>query len=72
MFRSRKNQVRQLLISPTDQLRDAISVIESGRVQFAGVIDGHDKLIGTVTDGDVRRALLRGKTLSAEVATPFG
>ena len=69
MFRKRKDQVHHLLISPTDQLRDAVSVIENGRVQFACVVDGDNKLIGTVTDGDVRRALLRGKTLSAEVSS---
>ena len=39
---------------------DAIKVIDSGGVQIALVVDGVGKLVGTVTDGDVRRGVLKG------------
>jgi len=55
---------RQLLILPSTSLRDAISCIDRGNVQIALVADERGTLLGTVTDGDVRRGLLRGLTLT--------
>lgn len=69
MVRNHKSQLKLIQISPTDLLKDAISVIEGGHVQFALVVDNNEKLIGTITDGDVRRALLRGDTLDTQVAS---
>lgn len=40
----------------------------SGRSMTLFVTDINDKLIGTVTDGDIRRALLNGLTLDAPVS----
>ena len=48
------------LISPTASIKDAIEVIDRGSAQVALVIDNDGKLLGIVTDGDVRRAILRG------------
>jgi len=44
---------------------DAIKVIDGGRIQAALVVDDQGTLKGIVTDGDVRRGLLRGLTLDA-------
>ena len=38
----------------------AINKLESSRVQIAFVLDRADKLVGVVTNGDVRRFLLEG------------
>ncbi|MBO6948122.1 MAG: nucleotidyltransferase family protein [Rhodospirillales bacterium] len=49
---------------------DAIGVIRNGGFEIAVVTDGDDRLAGTITDGDVRRALLRGldfETPAAEI-----
>jgi dTDP-glucose pyrophosphorylase/CBS domain-containing protein len=43
---------------------EAIAAIESGSIQVALVLDGESRLIGVVTDGDIRRGLLRGIPLS--------
>lgn len=48
-------------------LREAIRVIEESRKTIAVVIDENRRLLGTVSDGDIRRAILAGKTLDAEV-----
>jgi len=40
-------------------------VIDQGSVQIALVVDAEQRLLGTVTDGDVRRGLLRGETLES-------
>ena len=54
---------QQLLISPVASIRDAIARIDSGNSQIALVVDGNGVLVGTVTDGDVRRGILRGLSL---------
>jgi len=57
---------QQIALSANASLGDAIFTIDKGAVRIALVIDAAGKLIGTVTDGDVRRAMLRG----APMATP--
>jgi dTDP-glucose pyrophosphorylase len=42
--------------------------LEQGAFEIALVVDAAQRLVGTMTDGDVRRALLRGATLGAGVA----
>jgi dTDP-glucose pyrophosphorylase len=44
---------------------EAIAAIENGSIQVALVLDGSSRLLGIVTDGDIRRGLLRGITLSS-------
>ena len=48
-------------------LRQAVSAIDRGAAQIALVVDAEQRLIGTVTDGDIRRGLLRGETLESSV-----
>ena len=54
-------------ISIQSSLRQAISAINQGATQIALVVDAEQRLIGTVTDGDIRRGLLRGETLESLV-----
>jgi dTDP-glucose pyrophosphorylase len=50
-------------LAPTDLLRDAVSAIENSHRRTAVVIDQDGHLLGTVTDGDIRRKLLAGGDL---------
>lgn len=56
-----------LLIGPLATVREAIRVIDDGSIQIALVIDKEHRLLGTITDGDIRRGLLNGKTLDSPV-----
>lgn len=47
---------------------DAIQAIDRGGSQVAIVTDKHQRLNGVVTDGDVRRAILKGMQLSEPVS----
>ncbi len=47
---------------------DAIKVIDAGRLQAVLILDGEGILKGIITDGDVRRGLLRGVDLNAPVS----
>lgn len=44
-------------------INEALRIIDAGAMQIALVLDKDNKLLGTVTDGDIRRGLLRGLTL---------
>ncbi len=59
---------QKTLITPQMTLRDALQVIDEATSQIAIVIDDRGRLIGTLTDGDARRGLLRGLTLTDPVS----
>lgn len=61
--------INQLLISPQSTILEALQIIDRGSVQIALVADEHKRLLGTVTDGDVRRGILRGISLESPVQT---
>jgi len=62
------NSWQSVLISPQVSLQDAIGVLDRGGRQIAVVVDAEQRILGTLTDGDVRRALLRQLPLSTPVA----
>jgi dTDP-glucose pyrophosphorylase len=57
-----------ILIPTAATVREAIRVIDAGGLQLCLAVDGDGKLLGTVSDGDVRRAILRGVSLDAPAA----
>ncbi len=68
MTRDKKlEDVNDLVVSGEATMADAIQTINRGRSQIALVVDVHSRLIGTITDGDIRRALLRGCSMETRV-----
>lgn len=59
---------KDILISPEAPILKAIELIDASGLQIALVVDENGTLLGTVTDGDVRRALLKGKSLELPVS----
>jgi dTDP-glucose pyrophosphorylase len=59
---------RKAIVGSEATVAEAIAAIESGSIQVALVLDGANRLLGIVTDGDVRRGLLRGIPLSGLAA----
>jgi dTDP-glucose pyrophosphorylase/CBS domain-containing protein len=59
-----------VLVLPTDSIRQAIACIDRGRQGhgIALVTDEKRHLLGTITDGDVRRTMLAGVSLDAPVS----
>lgn len=55
------------LVSPATTLGEAIEVLDREALRIALVVDHQQRLLGTLTDGDVRRALLGKQTLEATV-----
>jgi len=62
--------VSQLCLPPTGTIRNTLEVIEKGAEGICLLVDEEQRLLGTVTDGDIRRALLKGATLG-DCVEPF-
>ncbi|EGV27981.1 Nucleotidyl transferase [Thiorhodococcus drewsii AZ1] len=53
--------------STSTPIRDVIAVIDHSATQIALVVNDSGALVGTVTDGDIRRSLLRGESLDQPI-----
>lgn len=62
------SQWKQVLVSPETTILDSIGIIDRGALQIALIVDKDNRLLGTVTDGDVRRGLLRGVHLNDTIS----
>jgi len=60
-------QIDKIKLIVQSTIKEALEIIDSGAVQIALVVDSNDVLLGTITDGDIRRAILKGKTLDDTV-----
>ncbi|MCX7089670.1 MAG: nucleotidyltransferase family protein [Methylococcales bacterium] len=58
---------QKIRITSCTSLQKTIEVIDQGALQIALVVDDQDKLVGVVTDGDIRRALIKGIALTSAV-----
>ena len=61
------NDWRKVLLKPNDSLEYAIEVLHEGGSRIALVSDKNDILLGTLTDGDIRRALINKLTMESHV-----
>lgn len=55
--------VENIKITSLSTIREALKIIDSGAMQIAIVVDENDRLVGTLTDGDIRRGLLNNLSL---------
>jgi dTDP-glucose pyrophosphorylase/predicted transcriptional regulator len=56
-----------ILVEPESSIREALHRINEARTQMVLVADTERRLLGTVSDGDIRRALLAGLSLDDAV-----
>lgn len=57
----------KILIKSSDTLEKAIQVLHIGGLQIALVVDNKQRLLGTITDGDIRRALINHLEMDSSV-----
>ena len=60
--------VNDIKLGINSTIKDALQTINNGGLQIAIVVDENDALVGTVTDGDIRRGLLNGLDLNSSVS----
>jgi len=61
-----KGDYKKVLINEDSSLKEALQIIERTSLKIAIIVDKKEKLLGIITDGDIRRALLAGKSLSTQ------
>ena len=54
---------RKIILKQTDTMQKAIEVLNEEALRIVLVVNDDDQLVGTITDGDIRRGLLRKKKL---------
>jgi len=59
---------RKVLLTPKDSLERTVKVLNEGGCRIALVADKFGMLLGTVTDGDIRRALINQLTMESPVS----
>ena len=59
--------LQALQLAPATPVLEAMRIINRGAAQLALVVDDQQRLLGTLTDGDIRRGLLHGETLETPV-----
>lgn len=50
--------IENIKLNSDSTIREALKIIDSGAMQIAIVVDQDNRLVGTLTDGDIRRGLL--------------
>jgi dTDP-glucose pyrophosphorylase len=58
--------IKKFIISVDHSIKQAISTLEANASQIV-LVARENKLLGTITDGDIRRALLRGELLDSSL-----
>ncbi len=59
--------LKKIKITKEISIKKALKVISEGTIKIAFVIDKKGKLIGTLTDGDIRRGFLNGLNLNSPI-----
>lgn len=62
-------QWQKTLVNQNHTLLDTMKIIDDSSLQFAVVVDEEQHLLGTVTDGDIRRGILRGEGLDVSITS---
>ncbi len=60
---------RQLLVSPELPLRESLRQMDKGACQLLIVVDDRERVLGVVTDGDLRRAIINNIDFNTPVKT---
>lgn len=58
----------KVLLQPSALIKDAIKVLSEAALRIVLIVDENLTLLGTVTDGDIRRALLKDLTLNSPIS----
>lgn len=59
--------IEEFLIVTGKTVKDALKIIDMNAQGICFVVDASKKLVGALTDGDIRRALIEGKSLDSKV-----
>jgi dTDP-glucose pyrophosphorylase len=55
--------IKKVTLRKTATIKEFMKIIDKGALKIAIVIDKNERVVGTISDGDVRRGLLNGSSL---------
>lgn len=61
------NNIEKILAYPYYSIKESLKLLDEGAKGIILVVDKERKLIGTITDGDIRRAILKGIELEEKI-----
>ena len=67
----KKLEIRQVCLNKNKTINDVINILNKTGKKIVLIIDKKNKLIGTITDGDLRRAFIQGKNLNSKISNIF-
>ena len=59
--------IKKIKINKNATIKQALKIISDGGLKIAIVVDENDKLLGTLSDGDIRRGLLKGLNVNSSI-----
>ncbi|MDD5492621.1 MAG: nucleotidyltransferase family protein [bacterium] len=59
--------LKKMLIAPDIPIKKALKQMDEAAGKILFVVDDKDRLLGTITDGDIRRWIIKGKSLDEAV-----
>ena len=59
---------QSIILPPSATIREAMRSLDNGSLRISLIVDSENKLLGTVTDGDIRRALLRDANMDDAIS----
>lgn len=63
-----ESRLKEFTVLNNESIGSALSQINDNRQGFVIVVDDEEKVLGVLTDGDVRRAIIKGKTASESIS----
>ena len=54
------DEIKKLIVYENITIKNTMKKIDEGGIGIAFILDNNEKLVGIVTDGDIRRAILNG------------
>jgi len=62
-----KEELKKILIKPETTIKQALKQIDETAEKILFVVDAKNRLLGTVTDGDIRRWILKDRSLGEKI-----
>lgn len=59
--------ISKLYVNTQTTIKEALAIIDKAAMRIAIVIDNDKKFLGTLNDGDIRRAILAGNNLDSHI-----
>tara|TARA_Y100000590_G_scaffold448450_1_gene585137 strand:- start:5881 stop:6930 length:1050 start_codon:yes stop_codon:yes gene_type:complete len=64
-------EIKEICLYQNNTINHVIAALNKGGKKIVLIIDKKNRLIGTISDGDLRRAFIRGKTLNSKISSVF-